>query len=170
MPRATLALSTLLATATATAALAEDRPYTLPDYRAWGAYMISDRIAVADQAVRLYANPQARAGARADGTLPYGSVLIMEVWKVERDDQGAPALSDLGRRIAETHAVTLYKTRIEGTDARLADGHAVGDWDFAVFSPAGENLGKDVAACRACHADRAADGFVWSLPHIAAPE
>ena len=69
------------------------------DYKSYGTYMISDRLGQEDQVIALYANPTAREGARADGTLPYGSVIVGELYKAKLDDAGDVILSDVGRRV-----------------------------------------------------------------------
>ena len=154
----------------ATAALAEDVVLELPgDYRtAYDNYLISDRLGQEDQVISLFANPVARDSARADGTLPYGSILIGEIYKAKTDADGEVIESSLGRRIPGELAVIVLMERREGWDAQYPDELKVGDWEFEVFSPTGENLGRDTTACRECHHPLTDSEFTFTIEHIAA--
>ncbi len=151
------------------AAGADDVVLKLPaDYKAAGPYMISDRLGQDDQAIVLFANAAARDGARADGKLPYGSVLIGEIYGVETDAAGNVVQSKVGRRVpAELKAIVMME-RQEGADDKYPEAMKVGDWEFEVFSPEGENLGKDTTACRECHHPLTDTEFTFSYQHLAA--
>lgn len=130
-------------------------------------YMISDRLGQEDQVISLFANDIARAGAAADGKLPYGSVLVGEIYAAKTNAAGEVIESEIGRRVpAELKAIVMMERR-EGWDAQYPDELKVGDWEFEVFSPAGENLGKDTTACRECHHPLTDTEFTWSYAHIA---
>lgn len=161
---------TLVSGLIAGAAVAEDVTLDLPaDYKtAFDNYLISDRLGQEDQVISLFANDIAREGARADGKLPYGSVLIGEIYTAKADADGTIIESELGRRLpAEMKAIVVMERR-EGWDAQYPDELKVGDWEFEVFSPAGENLGKDTTACRECHHPLTDTEFTWSYQHLAA--
>ena len=118
------------------------------------------------QHISFYANDIALQGAQADGKLPYGSVLIGEIIPAVMVD-GEPVESQLGRLIhtGEVKTIVLMQ-RIEGNDDRYSDELKVGDWEFEVFSPAGENLGKDTTACRECHHPLTDTEYLWSYEHL----
>lgn len=121
-----------------------------------------------EQVISLWANDIAVKGARSDGKVPYGAVLLGEITPAVTDADGEPAFSQLGHLIStgETSAIVLM-TRIEGNDDRYPDELKVGDWEFEVFSPTGENLNKDTTACRECHHPLTETEFMWSLEHLA---
>ena len=151
------------------AATAEDIELELPaDYRqSFDNYLVSDRLGQEDQAISLFANSTAREGVRADGKLPYGSVLIGEIYTVKLDADGTAVESQIGRRIPETLKAIVMMERRAGWDDQYPDELKVGDWEFEVFSPTGENLGKDTTACRECHHPLTETEFTWSYDHIA---
>jgi hypothetical protein len=159
------------ATATTPAAApAEDGDVALvlpADYRRYGSYMISDRLGQEDQVIALFANDVARDGARADGELPYGSVIVGEIYKASTDADGVVELSEVGRRIPAEPAAIVMMERRPGNDERYPANLQVGDWEFEVFSPAGDNLAKDTTACRECHAPLAETEFTFSHAHLA---
>ncbi|MEO0820124.1 MAG: cytochrome P460 family protein [Pseudomonadota bacterium] len=168
-----LAATALAATALAVAAGAaelEDRSLALPaDYRtAFDNYLISDRVGQEDQVISLYANAIAREAARADGTLPSGSVIVGEIYAARMDADGAVVESALGRRIPETLKAIVVMERRTGWGDQYPEGEKVGGWEFEVFSPAGENLNKDTTACRACHEPLTDSEYTFSYEHIAA--
>lgn len=147
----------------------EDRILVLPaDYKtAFDNYMVSDRLGQDDQVISLYANAAAREGARKDGTLPEGSILVGEIYGVQKDGDDVVE-SPIGRRIpAELKAIVMMEKRADWA-GQYADGMKLDGWEFEVFSPTGENLGKDTTACRECHAPLGETGFTWTLAHIGA--
>lgn len=128
-------------------------------------YFSGDRTANNKQIIRLYANDVAISGAGANGKLPYGSVVVGELYAA-RMDGDQPVLSILGRRIAEKMAAIVVMQRGEGFDAGYADEFKTGDWEFAVFSPDGKKLEKDITGCRACHHPLTDKEFLFSYEHL----
>lgn len=151
------------------AAVAEDVTLNLPsDYRdTFDNYLISDRLGQEDQVISLFANSTAREGARTDGELPDGSIIVGEIYSAKADADGTILESQIGRRIPETLKAIVMMERRSGWDDQYPDELKVGDWEFEVFSPAGENLGKDTTACRECHHPLTETEFTWSFDHIA---
>ena len=138
------------------------------DYKSYGPYMISDRLGQEDQVIALYANDIARDGARADGKLPYGSILIGEIFKAKTDADGEVIYSSVNRRIPGEMAAIVMMERGEGWDDQYPEELTVGDWEFEVFSPTGENLGRDTTACRECHHPLTETEYTFSYEHLAA--
>ncbi len=154
----------------ASAVAIEDRVLELPaDYRvAYDNYYAANRQIQEDQFISLYANDVARVGAAKDGTLPDGSVIIGEIYGVKKDADGEVMESMLGHRIPETlKAIVMMERKASWAD-QYAEGNKVGGWEFEVFSPAGENLGKDTTACRECHEPLGATEYTWSIEHLGA--
>ena len=148
----------------------EDRVLELPgDYAtSYDNYYVSDRLYQDDQVISLYANDVVRDAARAGQALPDGSILVGEIYAAKKDADGEVMESPLGRRIAgELKAIVMMERRAAWAD-QYPEGQKVGGWEFEVFSPAGENLGKDTTACRECHEPLAESEYTWSLDHIAA--
>lgn len=158
-----------VAAAPAATANVADVALTLPDnYKKYGTYLISDRMGQEDQVIALFANATARAGAKADGKLPTGSVIVGEIYKAKLDANGEVIQSEIGRRVpGELSAIVMMERRY-GWDAKYPDELKVGDWEFEVFSPTGENLAKDTTACRECHHPLTDTEFTFSYDHIAA--
>ena len=125
-----------------------------------------DRMANDKQIIRTFANPTAVGGAEADGKLPYGSVIVSEIYAAKLGADGRAVTSSLGRRIIDKLAAIVVMERGEGFDAEYPAELKVGDWEFAVFSPAGERLERDVTACRECHHPLADTEFLFSYEHF----
>ncbi len=169
MKRFTIAAA-LAATIAFPVSAGEDRVLEFPEnYRDnFTLYFSGDRYLADEQTIRIYANDIAVNGARSDGKLPYGSVLIGELTPAVTDADGEPLESSLGHLISSGEVATIVMMqRIEGNDARYSDELKVGDWEFEVFSPAGENLAKDTTACRECHHGHEDTEFMYSLEHLA---
>lgn len=165
-----VSLLALFSSLIAGGALASDIALKLPvDYKtSFDNYLISDRLGQEDQVISLFANSTARESARADGKLPNGSILVGEIYEAKAEADGTIVESQLGRRIpAKLKAIVMMERRA-GWDDQYSEELKVGDWEFEVFSPSGENLGKDTTACRECHHPLTETEFTWTFDHIAA--
>ena len=129
-------------------------------------YFSGDRTANDKQMIRIYANDTAIAGVKADGKLPFGSVLVGELYAVKLDEQEQPVISSLGRKIPENLSAVVVMERGKDFDAGYARHLTTGDWEFAVFNAAGQKLDKDITACRTCHHPLVDKEFVFSYEHL----
>ena len=165
------AFTTILATAFAMPLAAEeDRVLAFPEnYREnFTLYFSGDRLLEDEQTIRIFANDIALEGAKADGTLPDGSVLVAEIFAALKDSDGEVVESSLSRRLpGEFKAIVLMERR-SGWDEQYPDELKVGDWEFDVFSTAGENLGKNTTACRECHHPLTDTEYLFSIEHLKA--
>ncbi|MEH6649392.1 MAG: cytochrome P460 family protein [Motiliproteus sp.] len=137
------------------------------DYKqSFSHYFSGDRTANGKQIIRLYANEAAIAGKQQDGKLPYGSVLVGELYAAKLNDKGEAIHSALGRRIVDKMSAIVVMQRGAGFDGEYPDALKVGDWEFAVFSPSGQRLEKDITGCRTCHHPLNEKEFVFSYEHL----
>ncbi|MGI9506839.1 MAG: cytochrome P460 family protein [Geminicoccaceae bacterium] len=150
----------------------EDRALDFPaEYREnFTEYFRGDRFMHDDQTIRLYANDIALEGAKKDGKLPNGSVLVADVFTARTDADGEVIESLIGRRLPGPMKVIAVMERRAGWDEQYPEDLKVGDWEFELFSTSGENLGKDMTSCRACHHPLTDSEFVFSLEHLIASE
>lgn len=165
-----ISLLALLAGLWAGGALAADIALELPrDYKTtFDNYLISDRLGQEDQVISLFANDVARQGARTNGVLPDGSVIVGEIYAAKTDADGNVIESQLGRRIPAELKTIVVMERRTGWDDQYPDELKVGNWEFEAFSPSGENLAKDTTACRECHHPLTDTEFTWTFEHLAA--
>lgn len=150
----------------------EDRVLDYPEnYRDdFTLYYSGDRYFAEEQTIRIYANDIARDGAQADGAMPEGSILIAELYAALKDSEGEVIESAIGRRVPGPLKAVAMMERRTGWDAQYPDALKVGDWEFEVFSPEGENLGKDTTGCRECHAPLGDSEFMFSIEHLIAAQ
>lgn len=129
-------------------------------------YLSLDRVQNDDQIIRLFANDAAIEAASRGEELPYGSVLVGEVYKAKKDEDGNVIESSLGRRIRDKLAAVAVMEKGEGWGDKFPKDLRNGDWDFAIFSPQGKRLDKDLNACRSCHAPLTDSQHLFSLEHL----
>ncbi len=129
-------------------------------------YVSNDRIQNEDQTIRLFANEIAMKGPGKDGKLPYGSILVAEVYKAKKNKDGSVATSILNRRIRGKFALVGVMQRKKGFGDDRPDGLKTGDWDFAAFKPDGSVAKKDLNSCRACHAPISNTNHLFSYEHL----
>ncbi|MEP3347384.1 MAG: cytochrome P460 family protein [Litoreibacter sp.] len=173
--KAIIGIAVILSGATALWAaddLLQDRALEYPTgYRdTFTEYFRGDRLFEHDQVIRIYANDVALDGAKLDGMLPYGSVLVAELFTTIEDEDGDVKESAIGRRISGPMKAIAVMERQSGWDEQYPEELKVGDWEFDLFSTAGENLNKDMTACRACHNPLSDSEFVFSLEHLIAAQ
>jgi hypothetical protein len=129
-------------------------------------YLNLDRTQNPDQIIRLYANDIALEGVRATGEFPDGSILIGEIYKAKKDQDGKVVESRLGRRIKGDLALLAYMEKQKGWGDEFPEGLKNGDWDFAAFKPDGTPAKKDLNQCRACHAPLIDTRHTFSYEHL----
>lgn len=129
-------------------------------------YLSLDRVQNADQIIRLFANDAALEAGSAGKDLPDGSVLVGEIYAARKDADGKVITSSLGRRVRDKMVAIAVMEKRKGWGDAFADDVRNGDWDFAIFSPDGKRLDKDLNACRSCHAPLKTTQHLFSLDHI----
>lgn len=150
-------------------ALADEERISFPaDYKTqFENYLSLDRVQNHDQIIRLFANDAAIEAAKQGRELPDGSIIVGEIYKAKTDEAGNVVSSSLGRRIRDKLAAVAVMEKGDGWGDAFPDNLRNDDWDFAIFSPSGERLDKDLNACRACHAPLAKTQHLFSLEHLA---
>lgn len=148
--------------------LAEDQKIAFPkDYaETFTNYLSLDRIQNPDQVIRMFANDIAMEGPGEDGKLPFGSVVVVEVYKAKKDAEGNVIESTLGKRIRDKLALIGVMQREPGWGDEHPPGLNNGNWEMAAFKPDGTDAGKDLNACRACHAPLEATNYLFSFEHL----
>ena len=129
-------------------------------------YLSLDRTQNPDQVIRLFANDIAMQGPGADGKLPYGSILVAEVYKAKLDSDNNVITSSLNRRIRDKFALVAVMQREEGWGEQYPEGVRNGNWDMAAFTPDGTVADKNIVECLACHAPLTSTNFVFSYDHL----
>ena len=137
------------------------------DYRStFTNYLSLDRVQNHDQIIRLFANSIAMQGPDANGLLPFGSIIVGEVYKAKLDPSGEVLLSSLDRRIRGDFALVAVMERRESFGSDTPEDLANEHWEFAAFKPDGSVAGKDLNACRACHAPEKETHHLFSFEHL----
>jgi plastocyanin len=100
----------------------------------------------------IYAND--KAAAAKPGDFPYGSVLVMETWRAQQDEDGNVMLDDNGRyqRDALTGIFVMRKEPGFGSAYEMNRG---GEWEYVAFRPDKTYLttARNSAPCSVCHTD-----------------
>ena len=150
------------------AAMADEERISFPaDYKTkFYNYLSLDRVQNDDQIIRLFANDVALNAAKEGRELPNGSVLVGEVYKAKKDKDGNVMQSSVGRRVRDKLAAVAVMEKGEGWGATFSEDLRNGDWDFAIFSPDGKRLNKDLNACRSCHAPLKQTQHLFSIDHL----
>ncbi len=152
----------------ANVAMAQEERISFPaDYSTkFHNYLSLDRVQNDDQIIRLFANDVVLNATKEGRELPNGSVIVGEVYKAKKDKDGNVVQSTLGRRVRDKLAAIAVMEKGEGWGAAFSEDLRNGDWDFAIFSPDGKRLKKDLNACRSCHAPLKQTQHLFSFEHL----
>jgi len=167
MPRDIVAIA-LAIVATSATAIAEEARIQFPENYAttFQNYLSLDRVQNPDQIIRLFANDHALSAGSKGSELPYGSVLVGEIYSARKDVDGKVVTSSLGRRIKDKLVAVAVMEKQKGWGDTFPEELKNGDWDFAIFSPDGQRLDKDLNSCRQCHAPLKDSQHVFSIQHL----
>jgi len=119
-----------------------------------------------DQVIRLFANDIAMQGPGEDGKLPYGSILVAEIFTAKLDSEGDVITSSLGRRIRDKIALIGVMQREKGWGSQYPESIRSGNWDYAAFNADGSMADQDIVTCVACHAPLGKTNFLFSYEHL----
>jgi plastocyanin len=86
------------------------------------------------------------------GGFPYGSILVMEVYRTERDEADQVLLDENGRYV-RGELFGLFVMRKEPGFGLKYGGHRNGEWEYVAYRPDGTVLTptERTDACAACH-------------------
>ncbi len=92
----------------------------------------------------------------------------MEVYKPKMDESGN-ILRDYANRMApgDLAAIAVMEKRA-GWGAAYSDELRNGDWDYGLFSAAGEIKNNDATACLACHRPYGDSSYMHSFAELVA--
>lgn len=143
----------------------DDRVAFPSDYTTYSNYLSVDR-QNGTQVMRIFANDIAMQGPGEDGRLADGAVLVGEIYPALTDADGNVVVSELGRLIRGDLAAIAVMEKQDGWGDAFPDGLRNDDWDFAIFTAAGERRDANLDDCRACHAPLGERDHVFSFQHL----
>jgi len=99
----------------------------------------------------IYAN-EAAASAQAGQPYPYGSILVMEVYRTEQDDEGNVLLDENGRFLRGDLFGLFLMRKEPGFGVKYGDLRN-GEWEYVAYRPDGSVLvpPEGTQGCAACH-------------------
>lgn len=113
-----------------------------------------------------YANETALEGAEAGLPLPNGSKLVMEVYKPKIGMEGEPVRDAEGQLTKGDLAAVAVMEKQEGWGEAYPEDLRTGDWDFAIFTPAGELKSNDATECLQCHVPMSETDYLHSSDRL----
>lgn len=116
----------------------------------------------------LYANAAAFEGAKKDGGLPNGSILVMEVYKAKVDAAGAPVVGSDGLFQKGDFVQFSVMQKEAGWGNDIPENLRNGDWNYTVYGPDKVNKTETKEeGCLACHKNIGTSGdFVLSWDEL----
>lgn len=114
-----------------------------------------------DVAASVSAEAFSPASAAPDEPFPYGSVLVMEVYRTQRDDDGNVVLDEDGRYVRDELFGLFVMRKEPGFGAKYGEQRN-GEWEYVAYRPDGTILIPPEAtfSCASCHVE-AGQGKDW---------
>lgn len=111
----------------------------------------------------LYANKAAVDGYKANGVLPDGSIIMMEVYKAKLDADGKPVTAQDGFYQEGALAAYAMMQNQKGSGADVPIELRNADWQYDFFTPNKEHkAGINKAECLACHQPLGEQSYMFS--------
>lgn len=130
-------------------------------------YVTVDR---ADDTVRdIYINPEAVAELRRSRRLPDDTIIVVEAYDAQLDEEGDPLLDENGHLIkGEPMAMVHVAHKNSGwRDHDFPSTARAGEWNYGSFTfETGAPFDEDLAACANCHQARPQMDFVYSTRRL----
>ena len=119
-----------------------------------GVRMNSEQYAIA------YANDNVFDAMVAGNPLGYGAQIVMEIYALATDDAGNAVPGDF--------AAVAVMQNMAGWGEAYGEELRNGDWDFGLFTPAGEIRNADATPCLQCHKPLADVSYTFTFEQLAA--
>lgn len=110
----------------------------------------------------LFADPAALDAVRSGRPLPYGTVLVRNVYDIERDAAGLPLKDANGSPVKSKLRFTAVMEKHPGQTG----GYPAGEWQYRSFAPDGTPMADSSAECFACHNKARNRDFVFSFDQM----
>lgn len=106
----------------------------------------------------IYGNDAAASVAPGE-PYPYGSILVMDVYRSVRDESGRVMLDDRGRYLRGDLFGSFVQRKEPGFGEAYADNRS-GEWEYVAYRPDGSVLipPENTANCAQCHLQQAGAG------------
>lgn len=118
-----------------------------------------------EQFAKIYANDDALSSIKEADTTGSGSVIIMEIYKIKKDDKDQPILSEDGTYTEDSLAAIAVMEKRDSWDKAFPKEHRLEGWGFAIYNPDGTAKKNDLA-CVACHTPLKNDDFLFSFDDL----
>ncbi|MEM0912095.1 MAG: cytochrome P460 family protein [Pseudomonadota bacterium] len=116
------------------------------------------------QVAVLYANDVAIQSV-AEGAMADGSTIIMEIYKIAKDENDKPLTDDNGLFVKSAHAATAVMTKKQSWDTEFDEIDRSGDWGYAIYNADG-SVKKNDLQCVACHQPYQSTEYMFSYSSL----
>lgn len=114
-----------------------------------------------EQLAKIYANDIALSSIKKGDTTAPGSIIVMEIYKIKRDDKNSPSYNEDGIYKADSIAAIAVMEKRDSWDKTFPKDHRLNNWGFAFYNPDG-TVKKNDLACVACHTPLKNADFLFS--------
>jgi hypothetical protein len=115
-----------------------------------------------NRSVRVVCGNAVAATAQEGEPFPYGSILVMEVWRARLDADGKVVTDGNGRLIRSTLS-TVFVMRKEEGFGEAYQRQRTGEWEYVAYQPDGsyQTSPEESNDCAACHLEQSSAETDW---------
>jgi hemoglobin len=115
-----------------------------------------------NRTVRVVCGNEIAATTPEGEPFPYGSVLIMEIWRARVDEDGRAVMDENGRLIRSSLS-SIFVMRKERGFGEAYQRQRTGEWEYVAYEPDGgyDTPPEESNSCAACHLEQASEEMDW---------
>lgn len=119
---------------------------------------------------RMFISPTAMEVLATGDRLPADTIIMMEVYRAERDLNGQLVVDAAGRLVPGALENVLVRAQLDGVEQasdRVPEGIRNGDWDYVTIEPARDEIGSvNNTSCHACHTIAEEWDYLFTYPKL----
>ncbi len=115
----------------------------------------------------LYIDKVASETFKKNGSLPYGTTIVMEIFKAKLNQQGDPVFGKDGYYVKDALAAYATMENTPGWGDKIPAEIRNADWKYAFFKASKEHHPtRNMAKCMACHKPLSDQSFMFSFEKL----
>jgi len=118
-----------------------------------------------EQLAKIYANDVALSSIKEGDITASGSILVMEIYKIIKNDKDQPELNEDGTFKAGSLAAIAVMEKRDSWDSAFPKEHRLEGWGFAIYNTDGTPKENDLP-CVACHTALQNKDFLFSYDDL----
>jgi hypothetical protein len=119
-------------------------------YKTWPKFLVDVQRPDAKQVRDIYIDPKG-AQAKAGGSFPYGTVMVMENYAAKAKPDGSLETGPDGKLVKGALLRVFVMEKAPGAGQDVPEAMRNGEWVYAAYMADGKKTDDNLLTCRGCH-------------------